>query len=187
MQYFCIYPDDLRHPDQWFLDEPRSAEGLEIDARQFIHGVPYCGPRPATVPIGNPGHELDFSFGAFHMNTVSLEVADIIRNFAAQDVEFFPVRIPGAKKEYTILNTITQIDCLDESRSEFTRWPEDDDRPYRVGTYRMIYKLLIDPERARGHHLLRIKGWSQDLLVSKTLKEALEMCPNLGIEFRPAS
>lgn len=184
---FDIRADRLKFPDRWFLDEPLTAAGEEIDEREFAEGVRYTGPVPAVVPVYNPGRELAFNLGAFDMPVVSTAVADIIGHAAAGDVECFPVKVPGAKGSYQILNAVHSLDCLDEQRSEFTRWRAGDHRSDLVDQYRMISTIRIDPQRTGHHHVFRIKNWPIALLVSDTIKDALVTIPELGVVFEPAS
>jgi hypothetical protein len=182
-----VLADHPGFPDQWFLDEPLTASGEEIDAREFTEGTPYRGPAPSVVPVGNPGRELAFNFGAFEMPVVSSAVADVVRRIAPGDVELFPVDVPGAKERYLILNAIHALDCLDEQRSEFTRWQVGDHRSDLAGQYRMISTIRIDPARTRNHPIFRIKNWPIALLVCSALRDALQGIPELGVVFQPAS
>jgi hypothetical protein len=184
---FDIRADRAKFPDKWFLDEPLAMAGDEIDEREFAAGIPYAGPLPAVVPVYKPGKELAFNLGAFDMPVVSAAVADIICHAAGDDVECFPVTIPGARGSYRILNAVYSLDCLDEQRSEFTRWRPGDHRSDLLGQYRMISTIRIDPRRTGHHHVFRIKNWPIALLVSNTIKDALITIPDLGIVFEPAS
>jgi hypothetical protein len=184
---FDIRSDRSKFPGKWFLDEPLTAAGEEIDAREFTAGVPYRGPLPAVVPVYKPGKELAFNLGAFDMPVVSSAVADIVYQAAPGDVECFPVNVPGSKGSYQILNAVCSLDCLDEQRSEFTRWQAGDHRSDLIGQYRMISTIRIDPRRTRNHHVFRIKNWPIAFLVSNTLKDALVGISDLGLVFGPAS
>jgi hypothetical protein len=180
-----VLPDHARFPDQWFLSEPLTVDHQEIDSREFTEGVVYQGSVPRIVPVGQPGKELGFGFGAFDMPVVSTAVAEVIRRVAPGEAEFFPVKIAGAKAEYHILNAICRAECLDEERSEFTMWAEEDDNPEQLGNYKMISTIRVDPARVDGHHIFRIARWPLALLVSDTLRRALEAIPNVGIVFEP--
>lgn len=184
---FDFRPDFTRLPDQWFLDEPLSVEGTEIDAREFTEGVEYRGVRPASVPIASTGKEVAFHLGAFDMPVVSRPVAETITRVAGSDIELFPIDVPTAKDDYSILNVICRLDCLDESRSEFTRWKEKDGRPDRLGDYHVISTIRVDAERTGNHHIFRLRDWPLALFVSDTLRHALEEIPNLGVKFHTAS
>lgn len=184
---FQIRPDHIQFPDQWFLDDPETADGLEIDPRDFTDGVPYRGPVPSVANIGNPGKELAFNLGAFDMPVVSAAVAEIIWRIAPLDVQCFSIHIPGAADTYHILNAVYSLDCLDEERSEFTRWQEGDHRSDLIGQYHMISTIRIDSLRTHDHHIFRILNWPVALLVSDTIKDALADIPNLGVVFKQAS
>ena len=183
-EFYEIWFDTHNYPDQWFLSEPLAADGGEIDARDFTHGRKYRGPLPAIVPVGNPGRELAFSFGAFNMPVVSRDVASAIQKVAGRDVEFFAVDVPASKGEYLILNALCRLACLDEERSEFTRWEPDDNRPDRLGRYKMISEIRLDPSRIGRHHIFRIKDATFSLLASDVLKDAIHDIPDLGVKFR---
>lgn len=187
MRYFVLRPDDKNYPLQWFLGEPLTNDEYEVDPREFTAARSFRGPLPATVPICNPGTELAFSFGAFDMPVVTNEVAEIIRNLAGDDVETFPVRIPGAKQSYSILNVVRSLRCLDEVRSEFTLWTEADERPEEVGEYRHVSTIRIDPQRTQDRHVFRIQGYELALIVTEVVKVALANVRDLGLYFKTAS
>lgn len=184
-QLYQLLPDHIQYPDQWFLDDPFTADGREIDSREFTAGRPYCGPLPTMASIGNPGRELAFNLGAFDMPIVSAVVANIVWLIAPLDVQCFSINIPGARGSYQILNAVCSLDCLDEERSEFIRWQEGDGRPDRTGQYHSIPTIRIDPIRTHDHHVFRILNWPIALLVSGTIKDALADIPNLGVVFDP--
>lgn len=187
MRYFVLRPDDENYPLQWFLGEPLTKDEFEIDARDFTAARPFRGPRPAVVPIRNSGTELAFSFGAFDMPIITDEVAEIISTFAGDDVELFPVRIPGAKRCYSILNVVRSLRCLDEVRSEYTLWTEADDRPDEVGTYHTVSRIRIDSQLAESSHVFRIQGYELALVVTEVVKDALSNVGDVGLYFKTAS
>ena len=183
-EFYEIWFDVDNYPDQWFLDEPLAADGGEIDARDFTVGRKYRGPLPVIVPIGNPGRELAFSFGAFNMPVGSRGVASAIQKAAGRDVEFFAVDVPASKGEYLILNALRRLACLDEERSDFTRWGPDDNRPDRLGRYKMISEIHLDPSRIGRRHIFRLRDATFFLFASDVLKDAIHDIPHLGVEFR---
>jgi hypothetical protein len=184
---FRVLADHQRYPDAWFLDEPQTGDREEIDARAFTQGFRYTDTSPAVVPVAKPGPPLQFNFAAFDMPVVSTAVAEVVSKLARQDIELFPVAVPQARESYHILNALCRIDCLDEARSEFTRWQKDDHRNDLIGKYRMISTIRIDVSRTTGHPIFRLADWPIALLVSASLKAALEELPNLGAIFSSAS
>lgn len=181
--FYRVYPDFGQHSDQWFLDDPQTVEGEEIDARDFTEGLPYRGPTPFRIPIAQPGKEVAFALGAFDMPVVSTAVAEAIERLAPGEAEFFPIEIAGAKNQYRILNAICRAECLDEARSEFTMWSAQDNNPEMLGNYKMISTIRLEPARAEGRHIFRLARWPLALLVSETLKREIEDIPDLGVVF----
>jgi hypothetical protein len=182
-ELFLIRSDDRQYSDQWFVNHPLGVDGAEIDPREFTQGRAYHGVRPAALRIDNPGRQLAFSLGPFGLPVVSEMVAHILRTICLAEVELFSIDIPGARDSYYILNVVRAFKCLDESRSEFTRWQPGDHRSDLVGKYRSVSKVRIDAGQTDDSHIFRIQGSTLDLIVSKELKESLESVPQLGIVF----
>ena len=54
----------------------------------------------------------------------------------------------------------TQIDCVDEERSDFDKYDFDDPvRPDLAGNYRSFFNLVVDPARIGPHHVFRLKKY----------------------------
>src|SRR5262249_43093614 len=111
MNYFQVGANDEHFADRWFLDDPRTATGEELDAREFIYGRPYVGPPPANVPIYVEGRKVAFTLGAFDMPLVSQEIAEIVVRMAPTEVEIFPVTVASFITGYCILNVLNREAC----------------------------------------------------------------------------
>jgi hypothetical protein len=185
MRYFEVNDDNLRFPDRWFLDEPLTKTGEPIDGRDFVHGQPYLGPVPVHMPIQQEGRRVPFSLAAFDMPVVTQEIAQLVDQIAPGEVEIFPVTIASSVAGYSILNVIHREACVDESRSEILRWKPEDGRPDKVGRYRMLSDLTVDPAKTKNRHIFRVEDYVIILIVSERLKTALEQINDLGIVFRP--
>ena len=184
MHYYRIMADDQHYAARWHLGEPLTENGDEIDAREFRYGQPYEGPLPTHVPISYEGDRVAFLLSAFDMPIVSDEVADVIQEIAPHDVQRFPITVGEYIYGYEILNAIRVIDCVDEQLSGFTKWGPGDGRDDKIGQYRHLGPLVIDPQRTGHHHVLRIKGSLVELIVSDEIVRALEGLPDLGIVFK---
>lgn len=184
---FEVISDFEQYAGQWFLDEPLTASGNELDAREFTVGTRYSGPLPARVPIYKPGVVVNFHLGSFDMPIVSARVAQEFQTLAKQDVELFEVQVGSLADRFFILNVVALSDCIDERRSEFTRWKDGDGQPERVGQFHSISKIRVDVARTHPHHAFRIENWRLALLVSDTLRDRLIRIPQLGVKFERAS
>jgi|SRR5581483_5158008 len=185
--YYRIEADDKHSANRWFLDEPVAEDGEEIDAREFISAVPYRGPRPRIVPIDEGGKRVAFNLAAFDMPVVSREVADAIERLSPGVCEHFPVLIDSHIDGYEILNVLPACRCVDENRTLIERWTEEDGRPDKVGQYRTMLNLTIDPTRVSGRDIFRVAGWEIALIVSGRLRRDLEQIKRLGLEFVPVT
>lgn len=110
-RFFEVLADHEGFPDQWFLNDPVSDHGTEIDARDFVNGSGYRDVLPARLSVGNPGRELAFNLGAFDMPVVEFSLAETIRQIAPDAAEFFPIRIDGALRRYEIMNVYRSVEC----------------------------------------------------------------------------
>lgn len=169
--------------DPWFLDEPQSEDGTVIDAREFTRGEPYAGLVPVRLPIAQPGQVTEFTFAAFDMPVVSNRVGTILERVAPNEIERIPVVVGSSHRGFEILNVTSKAKCLDESRSQVLKWKLEDRRPDRVGKYRMVTGITIEPNCVSGKHIFRIKGWEIALIVSEVLKDAIQDVPNLAVIF----
>ena len=184
MKYFRVLADDKQFGDRWFLGEPLSENGQSIDARLFTYGKAYEGIAPHSVPVQQNGKRIAFNLAAFDMPVVSNEIASFLGAVAGSDCEFFPVIVGESNIGMSILNVVRRIECVDESRCEdVMKWRPEDNRPDRLGFYRSIGGLRIDPMKTASHHIFRIFGWEVSLIVSEVIRAKLETIENLGIVF----
>ncbi len=189
LSYFRTLFDTQGYPNQWFLSDPLTNVGKQLDARNFAYGRSYVGPRPVVIPVRYGGVKLAFSFGAGDMPVVTPEVAEVIRRFAPDDIELFPIRIADPQGEERFIMNVTRVEaCVDEIISRPRFWMPEDGRPDKVGKYRTFDgELSLDSSKANGAHIFRIKGWSVALIVSDAVKEALSDFPQLGVIFQPVT
>src|SRR5690349_11838707 len=117
MLYYRVLADDKRYANRWSLDEPKTLDGEDIDAREFTYGRPYIGPVPAKVPIQYDGRRVQFNLGAFDMPVVSEDIARILETVAEADVECFAVTISDSASGFSIVNAVHRVACVDERRS----------------------------------------------------------------------
>ncbi len=172
--------DDLHVPGRWHLCEPWTDEGL--DGSAFMRGrVIDVGSTP-RIDIQIPGVPLNFTLTAFAAPVVSPRLAKALEAIGASDVQLIPVRL-GGREGYRILNATRLVDCLDEERSTFTKWSEEDGREDLVGHYRMVLELRLDVARVPiGSHFFRINRWEVPLIVSGEILDVMRAIQATGIE-----
>ncbi|MDY7807758.1 imm11 family protein [Burkholderia stagnalis] len=169
---------------RWYLGQPATPEG-EVLPGTFCKGQSWLDPRPLTVKVRQVGEPANFNHSGFAEYIVSAEIMSHLREILdPTTIQGIPIFIDGCPEKYEVLNVLDIVDCVDEENSYFTRWTIEDGRPERVGDYR-ISLLRIDPARAKGHHLFRVKGWNIALICSEMVKECLEQFGVTGIRFKP--
>ncbi|NVJ03723.1 hypothetical protein HUW63_00480 [Myxococcus sp. AM001] len=183
-RYFWL--DDEMKGGNWYLGDPVDEAGQEVeDIWEFIQGRPI---RPAgcmTFPIREAGKRRDYSTaGVGRAPIVHIRVATIFAEMAPNDVQLIPVNIEGCPDEYQALVATKLIKCIDEKASrEILLWKPEDGRPEKVGKYRSVAGMRIDPTKVGDAKVFRTWGWAGALIVSEDIKAALERSTVTGAKF----
>lgn len=177
---------DADDSTQWHLCQPTDENGTEVVAGRFRLAKQWDNAVRLKTRICNPGHAVSFSLGGHSEYFVTKILMDsLINALPLGALQAVPVEIEGVETQYEILNALDIVDCVDESRtkfSKFPRWTEEDGRPEKVGDYR-INVLHIDATKATGHDLFRVKGWRIALVCSEHIRDLLISQGVTGIRF----
>ncbi|WP_323378851.1 imm11 family protein [Pyxidicoccus xibeiensis] len=185
MRYFKL-SDDMCLQGRWLLGDPTDSQGQEVDDPwQFKAGCPVQVDARLKIPIDHPGNPLDYSVaGVGNAPIVHKRVAGIFAELAPDDVQLLPVEVDGQSEPYCILVATRLIRCIDDNASEEVRyWKPEDGRPEKVGKYRGVSGMRIDPMKVGGARVFRTWGWTIALIVSQDIKEALERAHVSGAKF----
>jgi hypothetical protein len=110
-------------------------------------------------------------------------LADAVKRIALSDVQQLPVTLKG-HLGFHVMNVTRVIDCLDEERSEFIEWVEEDKRPDRLGGYRGVTRLHVEHAKIPADgHVFRVAGWLPAVVVSGDVKSAMEAVGCVGANF----
>lgn len=168
---------------RWYLTAPRDPLDNRVDPRLFTEGLPVSSTTPLRVPLSQPGDEVGFNFAAFDMVVTPSEINSELQELVGSVIQRIPVAVEGSTNSFEILNVCALVPCLDEKRSLVTKWTDTDGRPDKIGQYRMINGLRIDPRIADGHHIFRIEGWPIALIVSESVKRLFENKNLSGVSY----
>lgn len=187
MKYYLLRQDlslsekwvlgDVRHVDNWKFSDPP---------------VNFMEPGRYTLDVRFDGVEVDCSLAGYASVPVLSERArDSLIGLPEvdqpyQNVVFEPVDIEGKQvsKNYFLMIIETQIDCVDEELSRFTKFSVDDPvRPDIAGQYRAFYNLAIDRSKVGGRHIFRIKKYLGAIVVSEDVKRRFEVAGVVGVVF----
>lgn len=178
MRYFDL-SDDVMIPTRWHLGDVTTREGDEPRLRA---GLP-CGSTALHTTVSHAGRELEFCITSFAVPVARSSLATAIEAVGGDDVQRLPLYIPD-HDGFEVVNALRVIKCLDESRSEFTKWTANDHRADLAGQYRMVTNLRVlgdaIPDNA---HVFRIEGWLVALIVSESVKVTMEKAGCFGAKF----
>ncbi len=184
MRYYDL-SDDTSIPGRWLLGTPTDAHGQKVDDPwMFYRGQRLPDLEPLKLPVTVPGKALDFSLAAFAAPVVHTRVASLLSELAPEEVQTLPVEIEGQSTPFFILVATRLIRCIDERASRHVRkWTPEDGRPEKVGKYRDVRGMRIDPSQVGDARIFRPQGWAIVLIVREDIKEALERMGATGTEF----
>ncbi|HZH15040.1 MAG TPA: DUF1629 domain-containing protein [Archangium sp.] len=185
-RYFRLM-DDVSVPGRWELGVPLDPQGREVDDPwMFKNGVSVHVDGRLEVPITTRGRPLDFSLAGIGVApVVHVRVASLLKELAPDEVQLFPVDIDGQPDQFCILNVTRTVKCIDDEASEEVEyWTPEDGRPEKVGQYRGVHGMRIDPTKVGDAKVFRTWGWTIALIVSEEIKEALERIGATGTKFK---
>ncbi|MCZ7451362.1 hypothetical protein O8B93_27770 [Agrobacterium rhizogenes] len=182
---FWQLEDDINYPGRWYLDE---IAGDNINSGynwQFLTGDGVVDQR-YRLSLTRDGVEMDFTLtDAFVVPVVS----DRLKNALSfvEGVRFFELTLEREKQtfhQYYAMVTDKMIDCFDEESSVYQVFTRDDPvRPDRAGEYHSVLRLVIDPVKAAGHDIFRVKRYPTAMIVSDRIKSALDKLDLTGLKF----
>lgn len=170
MRYFRIL-DDINFTNRWYLGDVS-----HDDNWIFTNGKPVSKDwDKLSLEVYQDGDEMDFTLTEGYLVPIVSEnfkkkVTDV------KGIEFFPVSIhkKQIKNKYYVMVVTQTADAVDESKSEFEKFEKDDAvRPDKAGEYRAFVKLVIDPPKAKGREIFRLKKFDIAIIVSEHLKKKI--------------
>jgi uncharacterized protein DUF1629 len=184
-RYFELW-DNLYIPGRWHVSTPDVDEnGQEINPWQFKRGEVIKLEAAPLLHMDPPGNPLDFTLTGLTIPLVNGRVVSLFERLGFdREVQFIPTRVEGFSEPYFLLNALRVIRCIDDARcEEVLHWLPEDNRPDKVGQYRDIGGLKVDPEKIGDADVFRPWGWTVILIVSERVKQALEQEGITGTRF----
>lgn len=175
--------------DEYVLDRRcyygglRDAEARACNPDHLLRGEPVSTKTPLTVSIREGSIPLDLSLADFDVPILSERAAMVLEPIAATSIQLLRANLEEGGEDVFVMNALRVVECLDESRSEFTKWKLDDHRPDKAGQYRQVSRLRIDPKRAEGEAIFRVAGWRTALVVAQSVRDAFQGAGLVGGTF----
>jgi len=176
--------DDRRSRTRWHLRSPVNEQGQPVDPWQFFKGRRLELQETIRFPVKPAGQALDFTWAAFSIPVVHERFVQLLQRLRVADVQLIPAQVEAPSGPYFILNALRIIRCIDDARStEVQYWKPEDGQPEKVGEYRSVVGMRIDPARVGDARIFRPRGWDVALIVSEDLKRAIEAAGFSGARF----
>ena len=180
MKYYRLL-DDLEIKKRWFIGE---LENIDWDFWQYIRAKPLdeIPTKPMPIEMQEKGIPLDFTYAAFELPIVNKITKEL---FSINDVNFYLVINKLFKEEYYLMHILHQVDCVDEKKSTFDKFEENDPiRPDLAGQYKTIYKLKLKKDIKFNHDIFRVKNYDTAIIISEKIKNKFEELNLIGVEFQ---
>ncbi|WP_239470148.1 imm11 family protein [Archangium violaceum] len=176
--------DDMRIPNRWHLRRPLDEHGQKLNPWQFTEGRRIEPRGVIRFPVKPDGVTMDFTLDAFSTPVVHGRVVQLFERLGIQEVQFLPVQVEGHVGPYFILNTLHTFRCIDDVRCEEVQyWKPEDGELEKVGEYKYVKGMRIDPAKVGDSRIFRTWGWSLALIISEDLKQAMEAEGLTGTRF----
>ncbi|WP_051256757.1 imm11 family protein [Cystobacter fuscus] len=175
---------DVHVPGRWYIQGPLDTQGNRIIPWELEQGRPVHLEGMPLLSVRYPGLALDYTESA-SATIVSRRFVYLCERLGIQsEVQFIPARVEGQAEPYFILNALRIIRCVDEARcEEIAFWEPRHGDPERVGHYRNVAGLKIDPTKVEDANIFRPWGWTVVLIVSERVKLAIEKEGLTGARF----
>mgnify|MGYP001553991262 CR=1 FL=1 len=130
MNFYRLF-DDINYPGRWYLgdinveDNWIFSNGIPINENEFTN---------LSIEIDKKGTEMDFcTTDAFDIPIISRSFAECLYE-CMNEVQLIPILIPNSVDIYYILVINSVIDCVDEAKSDFKKFENDNNiRPDLAG------------------------------------------------------
>ena len=183
-RYFRLM-DDVNIPDRWHVKSPVDARGREVIPGLLTQGGILEFEEPLVLPLARTGRALDFSLTGLNIAVVSERFLSMCERMGIQqEIQFIQARVESHPESYFVLNTLRIIRCIDDVRSEeVSFWAPRHGEPERVGHYRNVVGLKVDPGKIGNTQIFRPWGWTVALVVSDHVRLAMEEAGLSGPRF----
>lgn len=186
MKYYLL-SDDINFSKRWYLGDVRHIENW-----LFVEPpLEFMEPCTYTIDVFQDGNQMDYTEANGSVPILSHAVKKALEGIPEIDEPYSNVVIEpmviGNKEvdnDYFVMIVETQLDCVDEHKSIFQKYEVNDPvRPDKAGDYRSFISLVIDPKKAEGKHIFRLKKRLGAIVVSEYVKDRFENAGISGAKF----
>ncbi|ATB38575.1 hypothetical protein CYFUS_004010 [Cystobacter fuscus] len=140
---------------------------------------------PVRIGLYAPGHPLDFSTTALSVSIIHGKVKKLLDQLGlSSQMQLFPITVEGQAEPYYLLNLLRVVRCIDDARCEEVAYrTAEAGYEDRIGEYRNVVGMRIDPSKVGDAETFRPWGWQTNIIVSERVKRAMEESGMTGARF----
>jgi hypothetical protein len=159
--------------------------GQELWHGHLTEGLPISVRGPLRIGLYVPGRALDFSTTALNVPIIHGKVKELLGQLGLDgQIQLFPIAVEGQAESYYLLNLLRVVRCIDDARCEEVAYRTvEDGYEDRIGEYRNVVGMRIDPSKVGDAEIFRPWGWQTNIIVSERVKQAMEECGVTGARF----
>jgi hypothetical protein len=184
LRYYKI-SNDMRILARWTLGDPMDGNGQELWHGHLTEGLPISVRGPVRIGPYAPGRPLDFSTTALSVPIIHGKVKELLEQLGLSgQMQLFPITLEGQAEPYYLLNLLRVVRCIDDARCEEAAYRTvEDGYEDRIGEYRNVVGMRIDPSKVGDTEIFRPWGWQTNIIVSERVKRAMEESGMTGARF----
>lgn len=180
MKYFRLL-EDMSLMDRWYLGKIQAINNWTLYSDQL--------PELLSISLVKDGSEIDFTYTETYVVPI---VSSKLRMLLAEvkNIRFVPVQPLGKECnfEYFVMIVDEIIDCIDEEKSHFEKFQNDDPiRPDMAGQYSAFFDMKIDEKKTNRLDIFRIKNFDMAIIVSENVVNVLNSKELIGLKFKPVN
>jgi hypothetical protein len=181
-KYYELCDDLESKPTRWYLGSAVDENGVELSPWLFNCCKKVDKSNAVRFIKRLSGRRVDITFADIDTQVITPKVGDILERLAPMDIQRIPVRIEGENDPFEILNILSTVNCVDESRCDYVL-RLDDRFGEKSGKIGGIMGLRIRQDEIRGQEIFRPADYHVIIVCSEKIKLALEDAKVTGVYF----
>jgi len=153
----------------------------------FTHCEHWNCDEPLFSSLRQIGTATSILLGAFDIVYADPRLSEAIEEIVRDDIQRIPLSIINRIEDQEIINIVREVDCFSESETTaFSRWTAADGRPEKIGDYKRVGGLRIDPEKVGDADIFRISRYNMPVIVSGRIRQLImEFQDTAAVDFLP--
>lgn len=180
MKYFKLIENLSKNPNSLDFDFIMNYDDFEIQKISYDPNIIFENEIEIEVDLDCGKKELDYNLSNQGIEIVSEKLKSL---FNENEAEFFKVKILNYKTKlnYYLLKIKNFYDCVDESKSEFEYYPQENES--RKNEYKSLNRFYLDSTKVGKSRIFRLQKYFPEIIITEDLKKIFEENKITGLEY----